>query len=314
MRNILALAALLWLAGCSTAKHSTVTYAPGQLAPAEKSVFWKISGNGLKTPSYLYGTIHLIPKKEYRMPNAVREALDHTKRVTFEIDMKELTNMGAQFSLLTKAFMPNNKTIKDLLTPEDYAYVKKKMDEKGLPGSMMERMKPLFLSTMLTSDDGSGQQALNNSDMTSVEMEVYRSARHRKMETAGLETTAYQMAIFDSIPYAAQAKMLVDGLRSAETDSSGGGQLEEMLKLYREQDINAMQSMIKEEGEGLSSYEDILLKRRNTNWIPEMTKFMRSKPTLFAVGAGHLGGQGGVIALLRKAGYRVEAVVDDPSR
>lgn len=308
MRNILAFAALLWLASCNPAKQA-VSYTPEQLTPTEKSVFWKITGNGLKKPSYLYGTIHLIPSKEYEMPNAVREALDHTKRVTFEIDMKELTNMSAQLGLMTKAFMPGNKTIKDLLSPDDYAFVKQKMAEKGLPGGMMERMKPMFLSTMLSSDDG-GQTTFGNSSMTSVEMEVYKAARHRKMETAGLETTAYQMAIFDSIPYAAQAKMLVDGLRSTASDSTGGNQLDQMIKLYHDQDINAMQNMIEDEGEGLSDYEDILLKRRNTNWIPEMGKFMRDKPTIFAVGAGHLGGKGGVVALLRKAGYKVEAVRD----
>lgn len=308
MRNTLAFAALLWLIGCSPAKQA-VTYTPEQLTPTEKSVFWKITGNGLKKPSYLYGTIHLIPKKEYEMPVAVREALDHTKRVTFEIDMKELTSMSTQMGLMTKAFMPGNKTIKDLLSPEDYAFVKQKMKDRGLPGGMMERMKPMFLSTMLSSDDD-GQQTFGNSAMTSVEMEVYKAARNRKLETAGLETTAYQMAIFDSIPYSAQAKMLVDGLRSTEADSTGGNQLEQMIKLYHVQDINAMQNMIEDEGEGLSDYEDILLKRRNTNWIPEMGKFMRDKPTLFAVGAGHLGGTGGVVALLRKAGYRVDAVHD----
>ncbi|MBK8193090.1 MAG: hypothetical protein IPK76_07745 [Lewinellaceae bacterium] len=54
------LPALVWYS-CASSKK--VTYAPDQLLPAEKSVFWKISGNGLKKPSYLYGTIHLIPKK-----------------------------------------------------------------------------------------------------------------------------------------------------------------------------------------------------------------------------------------------------------
>jgi uncharacterized protein YbaP (TraB family) len=48
------------------------------------------------------------------------------------------------------------------------------------------------------------------------------------------------------------------------------------------------------------------LKKRNQNWIPVMGRMMAEKPTLFAVGAGHLGGKSGVVALLRKAGYRVE--------
>jgi uncharacterized protein YbaP (TraB family) len=306
MKNILLLLPLAWLISCKSTQQAAVVYAPNQVVPTEKSVFWKISGNGLKKPSYLYGTIHVIPKKEYEMPNAVREALDNSKRVTFEIDMKELTNIRTQMSLMTKAFMPGGKTIKDLLSADDYHYVKAKMAEKGLPAGMMERMKPLFLSTLFSGDDEGGSKASNGA-MTSVEMELYRSARNRKLETAGLETTSYQMSIFDSIPYQAQAKMLVEGLRSTEVDStSSGNQLEELLKLYRDQDISAMQSMIADEGDGMSAYEEILLKKRNRNWISPMGRMMREKPTIFAVGAGHLGGPGGVVALLRKEGYRVE--------
>jgi len=306
MKNILLLLPLAWLISCKSTQQAAVVYAPNQVVPTEKSVFWKISGNGLKKPSYLYGTIHVIPKKEYEMPNAVREALDNSKRVTFEIDMKELTNIRTQMSLMTKAFMPGGKTIKDLLSADDYHYLKAKMAEKGLPAGMMERMKPLFLSTLFSGDDEGGSKASNGA-MTSVEMELYRSARNRKLETAGLETTSYQMSIFDSIPYQAQAKMLVEGLRSTEVDStSSGNQLEELLKLYRDQDISAMQSMIADEGDGMSAYEEILLKKRNRNWISPMGRMMREKPTIFAVGAGHLGGPGGVVALLRKEGYRVE--------
>jgi uncharacterized protein YbaP (TraB family) len=58
----------------------------------------------------------------------------------------------------------------------------------------------------------------------------------------------------------------------------------------------------------MDQYADLLLYRRNENWIPVMSRMMREKPTFFAVGAGHLGGDRGVVALLRKAGYKVEAV------
>jgi uncharacterized protein YbaP (TraB family) len=306
MKNILLLLPIAWLFGCQSSQKAAAVYSPQALVPTEKSVVWKISGNGLKKVSFLYGTIHLIPKKDYEMPDAVREALDHSKCVTFEIDMKELTNMRTQMSLMTKAFMPAGKTIKDYLSPEDYQLVKEKMAEKGLSGGIMERMKPLFLSTLFSGDEGGS--ATDNGAMTSIEMELYRSARNRKLETAGLETTSYQMSIFDSIPYQVQAKMLVDGLRSSALDpASGGGQLEQLLQLYRDQDIAAMQSMIEEDGDGMAAYEEILLKNRNRNWIAPMGRMMREQPTVFAVGAGHLGGSGGVIALLRKAGYRVES-------
>ena len=67
-----------------------------------------------------------------------------------------------------------------------------------------------------------------------------------------------------------------------------------------------MQSMMADEASGIGGYEDLLLVRRNRNWIPVMGEMMMAKPTFFAVGAGHLGGDEGVVALLREAGYTVK--------
>lgn len=291
---------LLWAISCKPGEKAS-KYSPETVVPTEKSLVWKISGNGLKKPSFLFGTIHMIPKDEFELPGAAREGMDKVKRVTFEIDMREMTNIRSQLSLVTKSFMAGGKTLKDLLSEEDYTLVKSKMAEKGLPLGMMERMKPLFLSTLFSSEE----DGTLGGDLTSVEMELYRMSRRRKLETGGLETAAYQMSVFDSIPYTAQAKMLVEGLRSTESSEEGESQLDQMVRLYRDQDISAMQTMIGEDS-GMGQYEDILLKKRNQNWIPVMGRMMREKPTLFAVGAGHLGGQFGVVALLRQSGYRVE--------
>ncbi|MFN0216368.1 MAG: TraB/GumN family protein, partial [Saprospiraceae bacterium] len=228
MKNLAIFLATFILAaiGCKPAEKA-VSYTPENIVPTEKSLAWKISGKGLKKPSYLYGTIHMIPKKEFELPGAIREGLDNVRRVTFEIDMKEMTNLRSQMSLLTKSFMAGGKTLKDLLNAEDYKLVKDKMAEKGLPSGMFERMKPMFLSTLFSSDE-TGPAA--SEGITSVEMELYKMSRRRKLESAGLETAAFQMSVFDSIPYSAQAKMLVDGLRSMDTTSTGEGQLDLMLR------------------------------------------------------------------------------------
>lgn len=299
---------LLWLgaalgialSGCRSAQK--VTYSPDQLVPTDKALLWKISGNGLKTPSYLLGTIHLIPKDQFKLSVGTYDALSSTNRVAFEIDMKEMTNIGAQFSLMTKAFMAGGKTLRDLLPPEDYTFVRSRLDAQGMSASMLERMKPLFLSSLLGSDEKSALGG--NQKMTSVEMELYRQVKRRKLESAGLETAAYQMSIFDSIPYEAQAKMLVETLRNAEGSDN---EFDQMIEMYRQKDIQAMEAMMHSAEQGIAEFQDVLLHRRNRNWIPVMARMMREKPTLFAVGAGHLGGAMGVIALLRQEGYRVEA-------
>ena len=271
--------------------------------PTEKALLWKISGKDLKTPSYLYGTIHMIDKEDFFLTDATKQAVKEAEMVTFEINMEDMTDMGAQMALLTKAFMHDNKSLKDLLTEEEYILVKNHFEkEVGIPIFLFERVKPMFL-TVLADMDMSGGGGMASGDIVSYEMELMEMAKAGNKKMGGLETAEFQMSMFDSIPYEAQAKMLVDAINAGD---EGDKQFELMVDLYKNQDIQGMQTMFESEEGGLEGYEDILLVLRNKNWIPIMEEQMSAQPTLFAVGAGHLGGKYGVIALLREEGFTLE--------
>jgi uncharacterized protein len=178
------------------------------------------------------------------------------------------------------------------------------MDDSGLPSTMIERMKPLFISSLV----GQGKEdSGSKSASTSVEMVLYKKAKKLKILSSGLETTDFQVSLFDKIPYKQQADMLVESLRALKKGGDeGSDDLGQLTKIYQDEDIQAMQALMDEEGMGMKGFEDILLFDRNANWIKPMGDIMSNQPAFFAVGAGHLGGERGVIALLRKAGYKVE--------
>lgn len=283
-----------------------------QTAPTkeDKALLWRISGKGLATASYLYGTIHMIGKDDFFLTDSTRSAIDRAKLVTFEINMEDMMDISSQLGLMMKSFMSGGKTLKDLLSPADYDLVKAHFDKQGMPIFLFERMKPMFLTVMADmdmSDLGGGLGG--DGDMVSYEMEIMDIAQQNKSKIGGLETAEYQMSMFDSIPYEDQAKMLVESIKMSSSESSEeDGQFAEMVKLYKAQDIVGMVSMMGEEDSGIGGYEDLLLNQRNRNWIPVMGEMMGKQPTFFAVGAGHLAGDQGVISLLRKEGYKVEAV------
>lgn len=266
--------------------------------PLAKALLWRISGNGLDTISYLYGTIHLIDKDAFFLDDETKEAIDGSKEVVFEIDLEEEMNPMALFALMPKMLM-KDKTLKDLLSAEDYALVASKLKDTGLPVFLIEKLKPMFVSMMLESPetDDSG-----NIDMVSYEMEIMQMAQAQKKPMSGLETAMYQMSMFDSIPLEQQAEMLIQGLK----DTTEAGSSEGLEKIYLDRDINAMVDMM----EDLSGndFKDFLLVGRNRNWIPVMEGKMKEGSMFFAVGAGHLGASFGVINLLRQAGYTVEPV------
>jgi len=273
--------------------------APSETSSKVKSLLWEISGKELSTPSYLYGTIHMIPKEDFFLTPATQEAFNQVEQVTFEIDMDEMNDITALFSLLGQLMMKDGKSIKDLLSPEDYDLVKNHFEKLGLPFFLFEKVKPMILTTFASGDMGSD---MTSGKIVSYEMEFNKMASEKEMETFGLETMAFQMSVFDSIPYKAQAEMLVESVKAETAVDTTSSQFDEMVTLYKDQDIEGMISYMSGE-DGFESYEDVLLTLRNKNWIPIMEGMMQKKSTFFAVGAGHLAGENGVIELLEKQGY-----------
>ncbi len=69
-------------------------------------------------------------------------------------------------------------------------------------------------------------------------------------------------------------------------------------------------SLAKSEFGSNTKYEDILLTNRNKSWISQLKNIMRKESVFVAVGAGHLVGEKGLINSLRKAGYKVEPLLN----
>lgn len=291
------------LAGQGKINAQVAAAAPSQVTEVQdttKSLLWEVNGKSLSTPSYVYGTIHMIGADDFFLTDPTQAVFKTAERITFEINMEDMFNISSLFAMMGSAMMDNGTTLKDLISEEDYTLVKEFFDEKGMPLFLFEKIKPLFLSA-LTAEAGEEGGSMQDGSIKSYEMEFMEMAKKEEKEMAGLETVEFQMGIFDSIPYKDQAQMLVDGIKG---DDTGSSEFEQMVELYKAQDIHGMQNYF-EGDEGIAEFEDVLLITRNKNWIPIMEKMMAEKPTFFAVGAGHLGGPMGVLQLLREAGYTV---------
>ena len=290
------------------------------LAPSatDTTLLWSISGDGISAPSYLFGTIHMIPEDDYFMPPKVVRALNDAEEIVFEIDPREMQNPAAMMGIITKINMRGDTSLRDLLTDAEYDVVENHFSKLGLPFGFLQRMKPMFLSMMVGQDldvsggMGGGMPGMNG--MKSYEFELTDLAERTDKRIAGLETMDFQLGLFDSIPYHAQARMLYKAVEQSDASEYGDDtpdQLEEMVALYKRQAVAEMSTMIGEESEGVARFEELLLTRRNENWAPtirDMARRTEGGPVVFAVGAGHLGGERGVIALLRGMGLTVEPV------
>lgn len=266
-------------------------------APTQPALLWKVEGKNLTKPSYLYGTIHLICPADFKLSDTLKASLKETEQLTLEVDMDD---PGIMVAMAGGMRMHNGTQLKDLLPDQEYTRLTKFFkDSVGLNMSLFERAKPFMLMSILLNRVLACQPQ-------SYELALMGLAKQQKAEVVGLETVEDQMAVFDSIPYKEQATMVValmDSLPQAREEFRA------MVELYKKQDINGLYTLISKSGFDLAGHQEVLLYSRNRRWIPVIEKQISEKPTFIAVGAAHLGGQEGVIALLRKQGYRLTPIL-----
>lgn len=270
--------------------------------PKEKTLLWKISGNGLENPSYLFGTIHMICKDDAFLSENLVNAIREADRVYLELDMDNLFEL---MGVVTKMKMRNDTTLKDLLSPQEYEVTKSYFEEHVslLPFSVLETYKPLVASSMLL------ESGMLCDQQVAMETLIMEEAKKQGKRIDGLETMAYQMSVFDSIPYSLQAKELYKAVSGEGKDNKASlAMFSEMMKAYKAQDLEQLSSLIAGSDETMMQYEDVLLYNRNRNWVEKLRTLLKDKALVIAVGAGHLPGEKGVISLLRKEGYKVTPV------
>jgi hypothetical protein len=262
----------------------------------KKSLLYKISGNGLAKESYLFGTIHI--SCDATLPKKVQTALEKTAQLCLELDMDD-PNM--QTEMMRKMMMKDGVTIESMLSKEDFILVDEFFTKQaGYSLKLMNTIKPFALSAML-------YPKMLDCEMQSYENELLKVSKAQNKETIGLETVSEQMAVFDAIPYQSQVDELVKSAKSDLTKDKK--ELQDMLALYKTEDVEALLEYTeKSDNTMMSGFMDELLNNRNENWIERIENIAKVTPTFFGVGAAHLGGEKGVIKLLRKKGYKVESV------
>lgn len=262
----------------------------------EKSLLWKISGNGLEKPSYLFGTMHAVC--EINFDEKLKKALDETTQMYLEIDMDD---PKLQVKMMKRMMLTDSITLSSLMREEDAKIVDAFLKSNtGISLKGFNMYKPLMISSMLI-------PKMLNCPMKTVETELIKISKEQNEEIYGLETIEDQLDVFDKIPLQIQIDELVktakDNMVKDKTE------IQKMLSVYKSEDIEAMLNMMDESENKISSdFNAILLVERNKNWIAVIEKTSKEKPTFYGVGAAHLAGENGVIKLLRKKGYKVEAV------
>jgi len=279
---------------CSHAQKAAV---PAKVAANENSLLWKISGKGLKQNSYLFGTIHAICPDDYFFTEKMDQAFKTCKQLVLEVN---LNDAAQQMEMLSIMALTNGMTLRDFFpSPRDYdSFATRLMERKEMDAAAFMETKPFVLYSAIA------MKSLSCETPDSYEMNLIKKSKDQRIEVIGLETFYQQMALFDEMPREEMVNLL---WRSLDEGTEGESEFSAMVAAYRKQELKKLYQLLQESDE-IKGHENELLFERNRQWMNKLPDLFKTKSSFVAVGAGHLPGEQGLIALLRKAGYTVEAI------
>ena len=294
MKTTLLLSFIFLFQCCNSQLHVKLKSSPGK-----NTLLWEISGKGLKKKSYLFGTFHMLCKDDISFSKNLQQALHQSEEVYFEMDLDDPTNtLGAMFFMNMK----NGQTLKDLYTPNEFSKIEMFFkDSLKTSLTTFQKMKPSFLEVFLY------PKMMPCKNLSGVEQELLKMAGKDKKEIKGFETIAFQASVFDSIPYSQQAKSL---LKSIDSMKQYRIFFDSMIKVYKSQQLDSMEAMLNSPEFGVADGMEMLLDKRNVNWVKQLKTILPGKNIFIAVGAGHLVGKMGLIELLKKEGYTLRPILN----
>ena len=288
---------ILWISLIAVSLFPALAQAPA--AAPTTGLLFEISGKGLDKPSYIFGTFHVICEQDMLPLDKLRSLINSEDQMIMEIDMDDPAELRA---MLGGSQISNGKTLSDYLTPEKY----RKVDEvfrkyRGVSVDTVKTMKPSLIGIQIeTSPKAIGCEKPSGYDLMLLQTAM---AGHKPI--IGLETVAFQSQVLESKPIDRQAE---DLYKSVLDPDKYINELKTLMSIYKEQDIDKIAAYTTKQMKDDQEIASKLIDDRNRSWIPKIESAVTCKPTFIAVGAGHLGGKNGVIALLREKGFTLRPI------
>ena len=275
---------------------------------ADAQLLYKVEGENLPAPSYIFGTHHLAPVSFLDSVSGLKEALLNTDAVAGEIDM---TGSSVAMAMQMQPYMtaPEDSILSKVYSPQRFEQLNL-MFEKGdiMPGVnlyALERLKPMAVINLVSISIF--RKTMPDYDPSAqIDAILQKYAVESGKRVIALETPARQAELlFNFQPISVQAESLALLLENPEEAAENA---RELNKAYLDHDIATLKDLSFKDPNGDDPFMEALVDRRNTDWTERLDSIFRQQPVLVACGALHLPGEKGLLNLLKQKGYTITAV------
>ena len=271
----------------------------------QAQLLWKIYGNGLTHPSYLFGTHHLIPIQFLDSVPGLFKTFSECETVVGEM---VLNNIDASAKIQQAAIMPNHKKISELMNQEEYKLVDNELKATLKFGlKEVSIMNPSLILTLYEMEKNKKLTGLSDDKQSDSYFQLVAEEKDKKV--LGLETIDQQIAIlFGNGSLERQTSLLVESIRKKNSMLK---EMNQLNRLYKAGKLNDLLLLSKGKGEITDMTDEEFKKMvddRNADWISKLPNMMQKSSCFNAVGALHLPGHNGLLKLLEKKGYKVSPI------
>ena len=264
-----------------------------------KTFAWKVTGKGGVV--YLVGSVHLLSKDFYPLNPALDAAYKDADLLIEEVDMGEMLDPAAQMGFLQRGMLPASTPLDKVISPGTWALVNKRAADLGVPPEPFKLLKPWLVALMIVQVEW--QKAGFDPEL-GLDKHFYDRAKGDGKSTQGLETAEYQISRLDDMTMEQQEHLLSESLKDLDAEKAN---MAKLVDAWRTGDAPGVERIVLTELKQEPVLYQRLLVERNKNWIPKIEAlFSRPRHALVVVGAAHLVGPDGLIAVLRAKGYTVE--------
>jgi len=268
-------------------------------AAEAKTFAWRATGKGGVV--YLVGSVHLLSKDFYPLNPALEAAYKDADLLVEEVDLAEMLDPTSQMGFLTRGMLPSETPLDKVISAATYGLVVRRTADLGLPIEALKILKPWMVALMLTQMEW--QKAGFDAEL-GLDKHFYDQAKADGKTVQGFETAEYQISRLDGMTMDQQEHLLAESLKDLDAERAN---MTKLVEGWRAGDAPGVERIVLGELKQEPVLYQRLLVERNKNWLPKIEAlFARHGHALIVVGAAHLLGPDGIIAMLRAKGYTVE--------
>jgi uncharacterized protein YbaP (TraB family) len=278
--------------------------------PNSNALLWRIEREG-HAASYLFGTVHLTDERVTHLSPAVEKALAESKTIALEVsDLSDNATAAVIAQSAPLVMFTDGQRLDGLLSEDEYKTVEAIVTRSGMPSDLAAQFKPWIITMILSVSECEREKVQKGARV--LDMQLAEIGKERGMKIYGLETIPEQLKALAEVPQEQQLQMLRASLKFADrTDDL----METLVQLYLKRNISAAMpfqlALAREIGigdEAYAGFQQKLLVERNEKMRDAAGPLLDEGGVFIAVGALHLSGERGLVALLREAGYAVTPV------